>query len=123
MRNYDVRYLGILDGPSLAPASIHEPSHVMTIRSLAVAEGLIERAYLTGELGRWHTLGATTLDAQPLDSVLADRYTLTLYRVTCRILDGGPRAAWQAIIEDGDPYPDYVVKVGPRGGISVEPVA
>lgn len=122
MNNYDVRYLGVLDGPNLAPGSIHEESHVIAIRSLEVAEGLIDRARLTGELGRWSSLGATTLDAQPLDSVLPDRYRLTLYRVTCRVLDGGPRAAWEAITKDGDPYPDYIVEVGERGGIRTERV-
>lgn len=121
MFNEDVRYLGVIDDPvHLAPASIHEAGHVLPVLTLERGEVILDGVRRNGQgYSPWHlTLDAK--DSLAFGQPLSDQATLTLYRVDCKLLDGGPRRAWEKLIEDGDPYPDYIISVGPRGGIKRE---
>ena len=120
MFNDNVRYLGILDDPvTLAPASIHERAHVLVIRDLTEAKAVLEGFYVSGDSAFARDLSLKN-QGHLVPGGTSREARLTLYRVDCKILDGGPAREWEGLIEAGDPYPEYVLSIGPRGGIRQE---
>jgi hypothetical protein len=123
MHNYSIRYLGVVDDPSLAPGSIHELDHVLAFRSLEDAGLAAELFYLRGS-SRLAFPAKVEKNSDLYGGVdygfqLSRSLTITLYRVDCKVLDDGPRFAWEDLISGslGDPYPNYQITIGPRGGI------
>lgn len=116
-----IRYLGVLDDPGhLAPGSIYDPTHVYSIRSLDEAETILHQIYHSGET---YLLRDMHGESKPgLFGASGEDLTLTLYSLADPWqLAAGPWVAWQDMVLR-DPYPDYQISIGPRGGIKRERV-
>lgn len=117
------RYLAVLDGPNLAPSDFTEASHIVPLASLAEAEHYLT-ASVNGYVSRWLTDKFVNLAGQDTGEFpggLSVDAALTLYRLgtTAHNLDTA-RMLHDLIVDAVDPYPDYVLSVGPRGGIKRE---
>ena len=112
-----------------APGSIHEPNHVLIFPTIRAARAALEcyasgwgmdavsvdgdrAAYGSAPWGDDSGDGGPRLTLYSLDSTPATTDDPDPDAVVDRI-----RAAWLAMLEQGDPYPDRILSVGPRGGI------
>ena len=117
--NERIRYLGVFDGASYAPGSIHNQEEVITFPSLEDAQDFLRDVAKDPQAGltwRYHgvrPLGGSRVPDMP-DVRPGDQ--LTLYRVaTSAVFAAG---VWQRLIELGEPTPAWTITLGPRGGVS-----
>ena len=128
-----MRYFGILNGTNLAPAGIHDRGSVLVLESLQHAQYHLQGAISGSSFGLRYW-GARNLDGEypgDIPGGSGDDSTLMLYTMPERVIwmTNDPRhpfraetdaELWQRLTDNGDPYPDYVLSVGPRGGIRTE---
>lgn len=118
-----IRYFGVLNDANLAPSGIlyDRGANIIVIESLRHAELILDGTMVHGDPSRW--VAANDLDGEPHGRTPAlSAPTLTLWHAetdTERAAEYwtdfyGPRG----IVTD--PYPEYVLSVGPRGGIKRE---
>lgn len=126
-----IRYLGVLDSANLATGNVREREQIILLESLDAARETLRMA----ADGR-NIYTAERLDGGrplPIPGGLGDDAQLTLWVlpvVSPLTNDAGvtrwataeerTERAWQSIADDADPYPDYILTLGPRGGVRTE---
>jgi hypothetical protein len=119
-----LKYFGVLTGSSLAPAGIHDRESVLQFDSLDHARRHLACAHV-GANTAMYVNGAKTLDGEypgDIPGGAGEGAALTLWTVpnrgAARVFDGADaNDLWGILTADPDPYPDYQLEVGPRGGI------
>jgi hypothetical protein len=104
-----IRYLGVLDGANLATGNVREREHIILLESLDGGRPLP----IPGGLGDDAQL---TLWVLPIVSPLTNDADVMRWATT----EERTERAWQSIADDPDPYPDYILTLGPRGGVRTE---
>lgn len=118
-----IRYLGVLNDPSLAPAGIHDRSAIIMFESLAQAERTLYDAYL----GRFFPSDGRALDGSVLldtPGMSRSEISLTLWK-----LDGDgspsdirhdPYNCWE-VLHEVEAYPDFEMTITKRAAIKRTP--
>lgn len=129
-----IRYLGVLDGGALATGNVREPSHVLMIESLGTARATLTEAANSGRIYSALALDTGALPL-PIPGGLGEGAQLTLWRLphtypyrhrvatdsTERATDAElANAGWRSLVAAVDPYPDFILTLGARGGVHTE---
>lgn len=119
-----IRYFGVLNDANLAPSSVADSrgANVIVIASLKDAALILEGAVVYDNPSRW--VPANDLDGEPHGRTPAlSAPTLTLWHADTEPEHAAEYWADTYSIDGGsvtDPYPEYVLSIGPRGGIKRE---
>lgn len=117
-------YFGVFNGANYPSGSIHERSHVEILWNLQHAAESLKERYTDGH---FHGVRIRRLDTngsvseQTLMPGVIGGDTLTLYTVSYD--EPSFQAAYDRLIADGDPYPDYIFTLTDRGGVRQEKIA
>lgn len=113
-----IRYLGVLDGGNLATGNIRDRSHVLTFEALGNARAALREA----DAGSGQIYSALQLDGSrplPIPGGIGEDAQLTLWRIA-PVYSEDVLMEWRLIANDPDPYPDFILTLGPRGGVKLE---